>query len=596
MSLNKLAKINTTYPRRGKDIYEYVEGLLSIPNNNPPAHIAAPSNTIETISDIALILCNFGNDEKRRNANHRALQWTLVSKPKPFITIVDAQLENEAFHYTTYADEDVIVINKTITDASKGLFLKEALWNIGAKYILDNKPNINKLVFMDMDCEFVDQMWASVVSDSLDQHDCISPHIASYYANADDNWPKGLIASVGYNQTLETPQYGFQGLAFACTKDFYVNRLNSEFKLLSSGAGDTYLWYDIVGSSSITLSPNSIVQRYAPDRDKSGMLPKPKVGHGYQIIAHIDHGGKKGRNYQQKLSLAKRCLSNNFEDYEINEQGIPVWSDNVSGTLMSRLLPKIFEQNMSIQETMLAYEQEAVDIYGAITPTYPLIITCLLRSGGTYSERHVRWLKQQLDKYCQVPFKFICQSDIPIKDIKTIPLELSLEQARGSSSQVEHYRNIWPDKASVLTCDLDTVICRPFLPHRCPSDRFFMMREYGITNAGAGAIWNGGLTYFRGDFSYIYENYLAHINGTYHQQPRYIYQGAQEFMVATLRMNNVIPEDIEPHFCYRYWNGHKQNYEAAAILSFPGHPKPWDIKKHRLIPALPEDQGVNHGC
>ena len=591
-SLNKLSKISTTYPTRGAGIYEYVTELTSKPGANPVIHIASPTTSPLTISDIGLVICNFGDSELRRAANHKALKWTIASRPKPYIVLVDAQEAGVEHYYTQYEDDRVFVVNKTIPPEAKGMFIKEALWNIGANYLINQNLGITKLVFLDMDVEFLDQMWALEVSKALNTYDCISPHKASYYAENDGSLPNTLQASVGYNQTISPTLPGFQGMAFACTVDFYTNRLDSEIKLLTSGGGDTYLWYQIAGGESVGLQPNSIVTRFSPTKDKAGMLPKPKIGHANQVIAHRDHGSKNTRVYKQRMSLLKRCNYGNFDDYVYNEDDMPIWANNDHGILMSRVLPKVIENAVlntpyKMQEVMALYEQEAVDIYGAITPSYPLIVTCVLRSGGGFDGRHVKWLKNQFDKKCLAPFTFVCQSDINIEGITTVPLELNVDAARGSSVQIEQYKNIWPTNASVLTCDLDTVLYRPFLPHRCPDGKFFMLREFDNWERGKWCLWGSGLTYFRGDFSFLMDLYRQHISGTPIQQPRYLYTGAQEFLVMGLRLNGINPESIEPHFCCRYWNRQTKTVPPeTSIIAFPGDPKPWDILGCDFIPIL----------
>lgn len=65
-SLNKLSKISTTYPARGNGIFEYVTELTSKPGTNPVIHIASPTTAPLTISDIGLVICNFGDSELRR--------------------------------------------------------------------------------------------------------------------------------------------------------------------------------------------------------------------------------------------------------------------------------------------------------------------------------------------------------------------------------------------------------------------------------------------------------------------------------------------------------------------------------------------------
>ena len=591
-SLNKLSKISTTYPTRGDGIFEYVTELTSKPGTNPVIHIASPTTSPLTISHIGLVICNFGDSELRRTANHKALKWTIASRPKPYIVLVDAQEAGIEHYYTQYEDDRVFVVNKTIPPEAKGMFIKEALWNIGANYLINQNLGITKLVFLDMDVEFVDQMWATEVSKALDNYDAISPHMASYYAENDGSMAKGLVASVGYNQTLSTKIPGFQGMAFGCTTAFYTNRLNNEIKLLTSGGGDTYLWYDIAGSSAVTLGPNSLVHKHNPPRDKSGMLPSPKIGHAFQVIAHRDHGTKNTRVYHQRMSLLKRCNNTNFEDYVFNEDNMPIWSDTPGGIIMSKVLPIVYSRAsagdpLTMNEVMAMYEQEAVDIYGAITPTNPLIVTCVLRSGGEFDGRHVKWLKNQFDKKCLCKHTFVCQSDINIPGVTTVPLELSVDEARGSSVQIEQYKNIWPINASVLTCDLDTVLHRPFLPHRCPDGEFSMLREFDNWERGKWCVWGSGLTYFRGDFSFLFDFYKQHISGSAIQQPRYMCIGAQEFLVMSLRKQGIYPKAIEPHFCCRYWDRRTQTVPPeTSIIAFPGDPKPWDLKCS-FIPILP---------
>jgi len=592
-SLNRLSKISLEYPARGTDIYNYVEIEVSKPGVNPIIHIASSPTAPDVDNTVGVVLCNFGDSLARRQANEKALRWNLVSKPKPYMVIVDAQDEGLPFYYEHFADNGrVFSLTKTITLASKGIFLKELLWTLGARFLMDKNLGITKLCFMDMDTEFVDQMWVTEVAKALNTYDCISPHMVSYYAEDKGTMPTGLMASVGYNQTLTTKRPGFQGMAFACTTNFYTTRLGSEIKLSTIGYGDSYLWYDIAGLSAIHISANSFVNRHNPPRDRSGMLPTPKIGHAHQILAHRDHGPKNTRIYQQRQSISKRCSYKNFDDYSYAEDGMPIWSDTPQGRLMSKVYPNIMAKAATtapytMQEAMDVYEQEAVEEYGPITPSYPLVVTCILRSGGIFTGRHVRWLKKQFECKCKTPHTFICISDVKIDGVTTVPLELTKKQAPGSSGQIEQYKNIWPANASILTCDIDTVLCRPFIAHRCPEDQFAMLREFDLWPRSQNTLWGSGLTYFRGNYSFLYDEYVTHINSVDTHKPRYICMGTQEFLVAMLRKHGIEPTTIEPHFCCRYWDiSTKIVPPETSMLIFPAAPKPWDIKNCGLIPKL----------
>ena len=206
-----------------------------------------------------------------------------------------------------------------------------------------------------------------------------------------------------------------------------------------------------------------------------------------------------------------------------------------------------------------------------------------------YDARHVRWLKAQFEAKCRVPFRFICLTDVEIDGIETIPLSLPERDAPGWWSQVEFYRDVWPKGASVLTCDLDTVLFGEFTPHRCPDGEFFMLREAGNWYKSGWAAWGGGLTYFRGDFSFIPRAYEEDTARGGQASPPFNCIGPQEFVTSCLRANGLYPKDIESHFCVGYYQGKPDSLRPETQFAvFPGDPKPWEIApRPAWVPEFP---------
>ena len=161
----------------------------------------------------------------------------------------------------------------------------------------------------------------------------------------------------------------------------------------------------------------------------------------------------------------------------------------------------------------------------------------------------------------------------------------------NACGQVELYRDIWPRDATVVTCDLDTVVFRDFTPHRCPEGQLFMLRERGNWHRSAWAVWGAGLTVFRGDFSFIPRMFREDRLAGGERDPIYAHISSQEFITCALRAHGRLPMDIDPHLCARYYQGRPDSIVPDAhIAVFPAHPKPWEISpRPDWIPPLPED-------
>lgn len=542
-----------------------------------------------TVRDLALVMCHHGQDPIRIGAERSALKHTLHATPRPALVVfVEAMFPGEEMHFgkdITALGQYGKYIHKELPEGSRDMWLKEALWNIGAKEAMKDK-RIRKLCFLDADSAFSEAGWADYVSKALDKFEVISPHSHLYYSDQPDG--KGLKESMGY-AACTGKGGGLPGIALGMTTGFYADRLpGGEIFNMPSGYGDAWFWSEVLGGKVIHRTILDHLDHCAqiPDR-RYGMCPKAQVGTAGLLAVHFYHGPLGDRGWTEKRVISRACASVPEELVELTGEGLPVWPGTPGARIASRIMNTTARKGFRGSRDL--YDEEAIKEYGPIDPDHPFAVVCLLRSGESFGPGHVYWLKEQFDRHCKVPFRFVCQTDLPgIEGIETVPLLLPLNKVMRAGAQVEHYRDIWGPGTSVLTCDLDTVVRRDFTPHRCPEGRLFMLREFGAWYRESWNTWGAGLTYFRGDFSFIPEMYSRDLAIGGARDPRYQYRSSQEYIWAALREKGMFPGDIMAHFCPQYWNGSEKGIrDDGHFVVFPMDPKPWDIKpRPGWIPEL----------
>ena len=565
-----------------------------------PLHVIAPATDQPPVADLALIMCHFGQGAARIAANKRAIEWTLQSDPLPAqIIFVEAAAEGDPLHFEYLADLGVIYITRRIPKGGEGLWLKEPLWDIAAGIALQSET-ITKLCFLDADCAFADQAWAPQVSDALNNLDVISPHSCAYYAESVPDMAYGLMKTVGYQieqaKGKDSAGYGHPGMAVAMTREFYqrIGRI----PYVSVGSGDTYMWCRIAGRKLFPCQPSQIA--YQPTiLESKGMRPRPRIGCAGQVLCHHDHGSiKSTRIYLERWIAFNAAVQRPGTDHTLDDTGMPVWRDTAGTRIIRPALDEIKTTKITAAEGVWMrrmardiYDKHALVEYGAIDDEHPLVVATLLRSGGQYDAKHVIWLRDQFSAMCKVPHSFVCLSDVDITGVDTIPLVSTRELSPGWWGQLEYFRpGIFPQGASVLCCDLDTVLYREFTPHRCPDGRIAMSREINNWSKSSWAVWNAGLMYFSGDFSSVWIDYLQDLSTGWEDHPEYNYPGSQEYIVSRLHKAGVTIHDVIRHFCYNFFEGKCEWFPSETqIACFPMSPKPWDIKPRPwCVPPMPE--------
>ena len=583
-----VSRIPQAASAREKVLYDALAEALEKKGALAPLHVIAPTSDQPPVADLALIMCHYGQGAERIAANKRALAWTLQSDPLPAqIIFVEAAGDGEPLHFEYLADMGVTYINRRIPKGGEGLWLKEPLWDIAAGIALQD-PAIKKLCFVDADCSFADQSWATQVSEALDDLDIISPHSCAYYAGSEVDRAYGVFASAGYQiaQALkggksEAP-YGHPGMAVAMTRDFYASL--GRLPYVPVGSGDTYLWHLVAGRRLFPAQREQLAYS-TPILGRTGMCPPPRIGCAGQVLCHHDHGALGDtRIYQERWVAFRACFQHPLEGYVINADGMPERVDSAPSRILAAAMPAIanLKRDKKTPWTRQAardlYDDLAMDEYGEIDEDHPLVVATLLRSGGRYEPRHVRWLRDQFAARCKTPHRFVCLSDVTIKGVDTIPLELPRHKSPGWWGQLEYLRpGLFPGGASVLCCDLDTVLYRDFELHRCPLGEFAMSREIDNWSRSSWAVWNAGLMYFNGDFSGVWKAYNNDLDFRF-SDPQYHYPGSQEYIVAGLLAQGDYPTDIVRHVCYSFYEGDCRRLPSETqIACFPMTPKPWDI-------------------
>ena len=300
------------------------DGFLS------PLYLSHDSD--KDIDDIALIGCWYGQDTLRLSSTMTALNWTLKSKPFPKIYIVEASKKEDKRFFSEV--ENINYISRDIGKESDGVWMKEGLWSIGAKEAIKN--GAKKLVFIDLDCSFVHQNWVVKVSESLDNFDVISPHLAYYLSGQKEGISIGVAPSIGYTLSIGSDK-GHHGMSLGMTSEFFINKMNSCIPTFVYGGGDTFFWLSVQN-----ITPASPICRILPhimtEEDCRGIVPKPKIGHGEQIIVHHPHGPMIDRHYIDRYVVVRECFPRFRDGVAYLADGTPCFSDVRRGEVLLKTM------------------------------------------------------------------------------------------------------------------------------------------------------------------------------------------------------------------------------------------------------------------
>jgi len=125
-----------------------------------------------------------------------------------------------------------------------------------------------------------------------------------------------------------------------------------------------------------------------------------------------------------------------------------------------------------------------------------LTVVCVLKSGGDYTTKYVRVLRDAMSRHLDVEYNFVCYTDFdhPINQVcETRPL---LHEYPGWWSKIEVFR----ETGRVIYFDLDTYILGPLgsLARALDPGTFYMLRPFHRKE-----VWASGIMAWNGDFSFV---------------------------------------------------------------------------------------------
>ena len=312
-------------------------GIKSIPydKNGCFAPIYIPSDGKGTAEELALIAGWYGGNPLMLAAAKEALAWTMKSAPLPKIYIVEAQRDGDRRCFDSLGG--ISYVPRTLSPESEGIWLKEALWGIGAREAV--KDGYTKLVFIDLDCSFLKQDWAIDVSNALDKNDVISPYLGYYRAGQRDWLTTGIYLSRGYTYVTKGTCIGAPGIAKGMTSAFFTNQFKSQMPVFVDSATDHYIWVMLRPSFGSLFS-----DRFPHILDKGEpkpLDPLPRIGYAHQIIVHHPHGSQASRHYWAKHAVTRECFPKFGDGVRIMSDGMPCFSDPARGAVMKKTLAAI---------------------------------------------------------------------------------------------------------------------------------------------------------------------------------------------------------------------------------------------------------------
>lgn len=416
-------------------------------------------------SDVTLVQCFHGISPLHVAAADTAMRLLASClRPRPFEWVfVEAQERKEDARFAWLADFGVDYVFVEIPPESRGIFLKEALWNTGAL-----RTKGGKLLFLDADVVPCSMSFLLEASWGLDRWDVVSPCNWIMMANCsteDKGWCHshyfGLMETVGRHVRFAGDgKYGHVGLGYGMTREFYSGKLGG-IDLLPRADGDTFFWRRVLGSAA---RPWSAYRQYGfhwPPAFYSSALTS-SVGAVSVPACHVDHDSYVSRNYGGAAYAAARISSRPFEmlDYDKTSGALPKWADSPVGRIAREVHRRMREERDIYADQKDEAERFCLDEtlreYGRCDNSHPLVVIATGTADAT-----------------------------PVQDAR---------RADDLGSAFAAFGDI-PDAATVIVLGPRCRAVRPFEVPRCP-DGFLWMTNYhdsGVDESGLGRLWSTDL-------------------------------------------------------------------------------------------------------
>jgi hypothetical protein len=248
---------------------------------------------------------------------------SFIPKAKMNILIEGVNI-GEKSKFNSYDGEKIII---PFTEKHINVWQKEALWNYAARYILEKYPNIEKLVFKDIDVYPAkgEEDWLFLVSDELERSNVFHPWTTVFESSGHNGWMSfSSSARIG----LKDISSG-QGFAVAMTSDWFKNAGGWKEDAIA-GYGDllTIMCWDKTGSHKYLVKDYPSMQKTINQYNG----PKTTYGHCSGGLVHEWHGERFGKNDSRcydSRQLLWELVGGPEKLLDKDKDGFWIWKDSV---------------------------------------------------------------------------------------------------------------------------------------------------------------------------------------------------------------------------------------------------------------------------
>ena len=538
-------------------------------NKHPVIPETTSAHSDKPISNIAIIIANYGTEPIRVKACTQAIKRLLKADPKPAMFIfVEALEENVESPFSFLKDYDnVKIIKKTIKEKNKNLFQKEVLWTIGTNYAFE-QDGIDKCVLIDADCAFHDNSYLHYINLELNKYQFIQPYVGVNYSDQRDlkYGTSHILLSQAYGLTIDCNEYLAPGGSYACTKQFFYDILEGQWPYNALGSGDVALWFFIKGKTAkISRLPQGTNERTIYT---DGQYPYFKVGYADLLLNHYYHGPMVNRMYTTRDYLSKKYNSN--KSVIVDEEGLLAWNDSIEGKIFQECT-NILKQKTNaylsvgrrytVYDTKIMAKQVSSRYFDSIKDNTPFIITTVYRKDYDPSPQVIIKMYNQLKQTILDPFEFVVFTDSTINgEFKQYPINLSRITSPGSWRRLSVFQKIFNQDTSVLFIDPSVTIKDQCNIVQCPKNHLYLAR----TNSGR---WDSSIMYFRGIPSDIFKDYQELSKQNSSVRPEYLYLEPATYLTACLYSKTTTIKNISVLVDYCYKNSTTNTDSINFILS-----------------------------
>lgn len=349
------------------------------------------------VQDTALIQCFYGTDIRRIRATTQAIEFNLhmTSKPSSWV-FVECQTKKSECAFTWLKKYGIKHVFVPMKANSKGIMLKNPLWNIGAMNCKDQK-----LCFVDSDVVLCNSDWVEKTAREFESgYDVLSLASHQYY-QSDDSCK--LYETIGYKwKNKSTVENGHCGFTLGITRGLFEKIGKFDPTLILA---DIDTFHKIIGDKY--FKP---FQKWwfpvNPETIKRGF--NCQFGYVDNIACHVWHGDCESK-YDDITTLLRNCGMKSMKDILdcLDNCKLPTWNISTSRNMAIKNVMLRYQKYMSLDEEskkdktfdMIGeYYSELANLSGKIDAVHPLIVCTVVEDGFNARLQNFVDFKERVEK------------------------------------------------------------------------------------------------------------------------------------------------------------------------------------------------------